>query len=156
MANAAAKKAAAARQSASASYLPIVVVSNACYLLLRFVYLRNSTTAMHCIVAALLVALSFAAYRGILEDHANTIPGGGGGKGRVRVPGGPSDNALAGGASLDLLGLVVLIQYGTVFVSEKMHWLLLLLPVWAIWNLYSNFLGGSTKITGGRGGGGKR
>jgi len=87
-------------------------------------------TVSRCVAAAFLVALSFVSYKGILEDHANTIPRGKG-----------SSNALAGGASLDLLGLVVVTQYGTVFVSEKLYWLLVLVPLWAGWNIYNTFFG---------------
>ena len=83
-----------------------------------------------------LVGLSFVSYKGILEDHANTIPKG---KGK--------SEALAGGASLDLLGLVVVTQYGTVLISEKMYWLLIVIPIWGVWKIYSIFFaskGGSS------------
>lgn len=117
-----------ARQAASTSYFPIVVALNSGYLFLRLVYQWSSVTVSRCVAAAILVALSFVSYKGILEDHAITIPKGKG-----------SSNALAGGASLDLLGLVVVIQYGTVFVSEKLHWLLVLVPLWAGWSIYTTF-----------------
>lgn len=39
--------------------------------------------------------------------------------------------ALAGGASLDLLGLVIVIQYGTILVSNKFYWLLVVIPMYA-------------------------
>ena len=117
-----------ARQAASTSYFPIVVALNSGYLFLRLVYQWSSVTVSRCVAAAILVALSYVSYKGILEDHANTIPKGKG-----------SSNALAGGASLDLLGLVVVIQYGTVFVSEKLHWLFVLVPLWAGWNIYTTF-----------------
>ncbi len=71
-------------------------------------------------------------YKGIVEDHANTIPKGKGGTGE----------ALAGGASLDLLGLVSVVQYGSVLASTKMYWLLVLIPIWGAWKLYSIFKGG--------------
>lgn len=78
-----------------------------------------------------LVGLSFISYKGILEDHANTIS-----KSKT-------SDALAGGASLDLLGIVVVIQYGTVFISEKLYWLLGVIPIGAGWKIYSTFFGGS-------------
>ena len=117
-----------ARQAASLSYFPIVAALNSGYLFLRLVYQWSSVTVSRCVAAAFLVALSFFAYKGILEDHANTIPKGKG-----------SSNALAGGASLDLLGLVVVIQFGTAFVSEKIYWLLIFVPLWAGWNIYATF-----------------
>jgi hypothetical protein len=70
-------------------------------------------------------------YKGILDDHAKTISKG---KGR-------SGEALAGGASLDLLGLVSIVQYGSVFVSTKIYWLLVLIPLWGGWKLYCIFKG---------------
>jgi hypothetical protein len=43
---------------------------------------------------------------------------------------------------LDLLGLVSVVQYGSVFVSTKIYWLLLLIPIWGGWKLYSIMKGG--------------
>ena len=92
------------------------------------------------VITASLVGLSYISYKGILEDHANTIP-----KGK-----GKSD-ALAGGASLDLLGLVTVVQYGTVLFSEKIYWLLVIIPLWGGWKLYTTFFGGGSKVGGNNG-----
>lgn len=54
---------------------------------------------------------------------------------------------MAGGVSLDLLGLVVIVQYGTIFVTTKIYWLLLIIPIWGCYKLYTTFFGG------GKGGG---
>jgi len=90
-----------------------------------------------------LVSLSVFSYWGILEDHANVnMPKG------TKKGGNSSSDALAGGALLDLLGLVVVIQYGSVFVSEKVYWLLLLIPLRAGWKVYSTFFGSSSKQAG--------
>jgi len=48
---------------------------------------------------------------------------------------------------LDLLGLVVIVQYGTIFISTKLYWLLLIIPIWGCYKLYTTFFGG------GKGGG---
>lgn len=128
MANAAAKKSAAAREAAASSYLPIVAALNLGYIFLRLVYQWNSVTISHALATIVLVGLSFISYKGILEDHANTISKGKG-----------NSEALAGGVSLDLLGLVVVVQYGTIFISEKMYWLLAVIPLWGGWKIYSIF-----------------
>lgn len=124
MANASAKKAAAARRAAAATYFPIVLALNLGYTFLRLVYLRDSVTVYNCVVAAALVALSCVSYQGILADHAHPS-----------VKGGNSD-ALAGGASLDLLGLVTLVQYGTLLINDKLYWALAAIPLWGGWKLY--------------------
>jgi hypothetical protein len=81
-------------------------------------------------MAAVLVSLSGFAYKGILEDHANTTSNG---------------EALKGGLSLDLLGLVVLVQFGS-FVSSYFYWLLGLVPIVGGYKLYSTFKGGKESI----------
>ncbi|KAL3759579.1 hypothetical protein ACHAWU_000878 [Discostella pseudostelligera] len=135
MANAAAKKAEAARQAASTSYLPIIIAINAGYLFLRLIYQRNLLSVTHLLATLFFVVLSFISYKGILEDHANTIP-----KGKSSTSSGAE--ALAGGASLDLLGLVSVVQYGSVLLSTKIYWLLVLIPIWGGWKLYSIMKGG--------------
>mmetsp|Transcript_7248 Transcript_7248/g.18014 ORF Transcript_7248/g.18014 Transcript_7248/m.18014 type:complete len:176 (-) Transcript_7248:197-724(-) len=137
MANAAAKKAAAARQAAAATYFPIVAALNLGYLFLRLVYQWSSITASHAGATIALVGLSCISYKGILEDHANPIPKGDG-----------KSEALAGGASLDLLGLVVVMQYGTVFISDRLYWLLVVLPLWGVWKIYSTFFGSKGGVGG--------
>jgi hypothetical protein len=121
-----------ARQAASSSYFPIIVAINGGYLFLRLVYQRSLISVTHLLATIVLLILSSVSYKGIVEDHANTIP-----KGKVGA-----GEALAGGASLDLLGLVSMVQYGSVFVSTKMYWLLVLIPIWGAWKLYSIFKGG--------------
>ena len=120
-----------ARQAASSSYLPIILVINGIYLFLRVIYQQSLISAGHLVATIILVILSVVSYKGILDDHANTISKGKGGSGE----------ALAGGASLDLLGLVSIVQYGSVFVSTKIYWLLVLIPLWGGWKLYCIFKG---------------
>ena len=131
-----------AKQSAATTYFPIVLAINAVYLFLRFIYQRNSITILHTLITIGLVSLSYISYKGILEDHANTIPS----------KGNKSD-ALAGGVSLDLLGLVLIVQYGTIFISTKLYWLLLIIPIWGCYKLYTTFFGGKGGGLGGLMGG---
>ena len=60
-----------------------------------------------------------------------------------------------GGAALDYLAVVVVIQFGSLY-SSKFYWLLLLIPVWGAWTLYQTFKGsgtaGSSGATGAGGG----
>ena len=72
--------------------------------------------------------LEYFAYVGILDNAANRNP---------------NDKSLVGGSSLDLLGLTVVIQFGTVLWSPKLFWLLLVVPVWGGWTMYSTMFGGS-------------
>ena len=130
-----------AREAAATTYFPLVVALNLGYVFLRIIYQWNTITVYHVVITASLVGLSYISYKGILEDHANTIP-----KGK-----GKSD-ALAGGASLDLLGLVTVVQYGTVLFSEKIYWLLVIIPLWGGWKLYTTFFGGGSKVGGGNDG----
>lgn len=120
-----------ARLEASSSYLPIILAINGIYLFLRLIYQRSLISVSHLVATIILVILSVVSYKGILDDHANTISKGKGGSGE----------ALAGGASLDLLGLVSIVQYGSVFVSTKFYWLLVLIPLWGGWKLYCIFKG---------------
>ena len=82
-----------ARESAASTYFPIVVGLNIGYLFLRIFLQWNSFTIYNGLATIVLIGLSCLSYKGILEDHANTIPGGGGGKS------GSNSKALAGGAS---------------------------------------------------------
>ncbi len=72
----------------------------------------------------------------ILDAHANNSS--------VSKKGEP----LAAGASLDLLGLVVLVQYGSCLISSKFYWLLLLIPSYGGWKLYRTFSSGLSGFAG--------
>lgn len=131
MANAAAKKAAQARAQAASTYFPIVMIVNAVYILL-FLGVKGLEDLPSIKEAAGIIAtwgLQYFAYGGILDNAANRNP---------------NDKSLVGGSSLDLLGLTVLIQFGTVLWSPKSYWLLLVAPVWGGWTLYSTFRGDSS------------
>jgi hypothetical protein len=83
-----------------------------------------------------MAGLQVYAYMGIL-DSAATAPSSG-----------KSEKALVGGASLDLLGLLMGVQFGSLLLSKRLYWLLLVLPIWGVYTLYKMFGGG-----GGGGGG---
>lgn len=129
MANAAAKKAAAARASTSSTYLPIVYIINAIYFGLRVVLRWSTFDRFQIAMSLILWILTFVAYRGIVEDSATN----------------QNSKSLAGGASLDLLGVVVLIQFGSVLWSDNFYWILAgPLPAWGVWRLYSTVKGMSS------------
>lgn len=86
-------------------------------------------------MAIILVGISCFAYKGILDDHANSTSGGGKGE------------ALAGGLSLDLLGLAIVIEFGS-FMSDYFYWLLGVIPVVGFYKLYTAFQGGKKAVGG--------
>ena len=117
-----------AQAAASQTYRPLLLGTNAVYLLLCLGNNWEATMALWgAIGVLLLLGLQFYAYVGILDDAANSA--------------GHADKnkALVGGASLDLLGLTWVVQFGTVLWSSKFYWLLAILPPWAGYKLYSTF-----------------
>lgn len=122
-----------ARGAAAKTYLPIVASTNILYLFLRLVYYKSSLTTYHITMAILLIAISSLAYKGILDDHANSS--------------GSKGEALAGGLSLDLLGLAVLVQFGSL-ASDYFYWLLVSIPVVGMYKLYGAFKGGKDAVGG--------
>lgn len=147
MANAAAKKAKAARSSASSTYLPLVLGLNVFHLLLRLYSWDSFATFRNLSLHAVLLGLTAFAYRGILDGHADSS-----GRGRGR----DGDVALAGGASLDLLGLVVVVQFGSALISDGFYWLVTILPFWGAYTAWKMFKGAREGMmgNGGRGGAG--
>ena len=151
MANAAAKKAAQARAAASATYFPIVAGLNVIHLLIRlYQWDAFASSRSNIVLNALLIGLTAFAYKGILDDHAESAS-----KSTTKVVGGGKSNEkLAGGASLDLLGLVVLVQFGSALVSDKFYWILAILPFWGAYKIYQMVYGAKNLMGGGNGGGG--
>lgn len=74
-----------------------------------------------------LVGLSYVSYKGVVENHGNHDF---------------KSDALAGGAFLDMMGLVSVVQFGSVLLSDKFYWLLLLIPIVGGWKIYSSVKGG--------------
>mmetsp|Transcript_33666 Transcript_33666/g.49885 ORF Transcript_33666/g.49885 Transcript_33666/m.49885 type:complete len:168 (+) Transcript_33666:78-581(+) len=139
MAGAAAKKAAAARAAAKATYQPLLIGVNAAFLLWQIVYAKATIWSVLGIAASM--GLSYVAYSGILteaETHKT------------------NSKDLAGGIYLDLLGLVMLVQVGTCLVSSYFYALLLLVPVVGGWKLYKTFRGAQNSLSGGSSSGGSK
>mmetsp|Transcript_55610 Transcript_55610/g.134816 ORF Transcript_55610/g.134816 Transcript_55610/m.134816 type:complete len:137 (-) Transcript_55610:106-516(-) len=80
--------------------------------------------------------LQYFAYVGILEHAANNATG-------------SKNKDLVGGVHLDLLGLTMAVQYLSVLHSRKWFYLLLVVPVYALWSLYNMYKGGASGILGG-------
>ena len=126
-----------ARGAAANTYFPIVAGVNLFYLFLRIIYYKNSLTVFRGSMSLILVGISCFAYKGILDDHANSAGSGVVGKGE----------ALAGGLSLDLLGLTVLVQFGSL-ASDYCYTLLTLIPIFGGYKLYKTFKGDSGSSSG--------
>ena len=122
-----------ARASAKATYFPIVVGWNLLYVSVRVGYQWSTWTMVHMMASILLWILTFVSYNGILDQCENAH--------LLKKKGNTKDTQLEGGAWLDLLGLVVLIQFGTAFISSFFYWFLLILPIWGIYKLYQTFYG---------------
>ena len=124
MANASAKKAAAARASSSSTYFPIVALINCIYVLFRVILHWETYNKFQVSISILLWSLTIFAYQGILQDAAVNSS---------------NSKKLTGGEYLDLLGLVVVVQLGTVFISDTFVYLLIILPFWGGWKLYKMY-----------------
>ena len=142
MANQAAKKAAKAKQKASNTYKPILLFINAVY---TYGYVISrwddfSSRWSNIIGYVTLLALTWYAYISILDASSIATKSM---KGEYGLQN--ESQALAGGSSLDLLGLVVLVQFGTAFVSSAFYWLLICIPIFAAYKGYGfakGFMGG--------------
>ena len=124
-----------AQKSTSQWYVPLLGGINVIYVWLR-VWRRWSTwTWGHMCMSVVLWALTVVAYQGIVTDSASAMQSNKGAGNQQR---------LSGGASLDMLGIVLLVQFGSTLWSPRCYWLLLLIPVGFLWNLYNTFLKGNS------------
>jgi hypothetical protein len=111
-------------------YLPLLGAVNVIYLLVRWLSVGMAVPAWSEALGLISIfGLQAFAYVGILENSANRSS---------------KDKSLVGGASLDILGLTILIQFLALLWTPKCYWLLLGLPVWGLYFLYKTFRGGST------------
>jgi hypothetical protein len=91
-----------------------------------------------------LIGLNYVAYQGILSDAAETST-------HRR----DATTTLAGGMYLDLMGLVWVIQFGTaVLGATKFYYLLLLIPAFGAWKLYTTIVGVTKEMSASTGTGG--
>lgn len=117
MANAAAKKAAAAKKETSSIFLPVIVILNLLHILLLCV--KSSVLSKGRIALTILELVgTYIAYQGILQDAEV-------GK-LTRNKNNSSD--MPGGLYLDVLGLILFVQYGSIFIGGLLNWLLLIAP----------------------------
>ena len=118
MANAAAKKAAAAKKETSSIFLPVIVILNLIHILL--LYVKSSVVLSKGRIALTVLELigTYISYQGILQDAEV-------GK-LTRNKNNSSD--MPGGVYLDVLGLILFVQYGSIFIGSFINWLLLIAP----------------------------
>jgi hypothetical protein len=98
------------------------------YVLLRAANWQQAIHAWQLVGSITLWILQYVSYQGILDD-ASTFSSNNNG------------DALAGGKYLDLLGLTIVIQFGTALWSNKFYWLLCIIPPVGLWTLYSTLKG---------------
>jgi hypothetical protein len=97
----------------AAFYLPFLLVVNLLYFALRFYMFGGSLLSPKTnwfwdfVAVSTCLVLQYFAYQGILEHAAVTLPNS------------KNKNDLVGGSSLDLLGITLLIQYGTVITGSR-------------------------------------
>mmetsp|Transcript_34055 Transcript_34055/g.80155 ORF Transcript_34055/g.80155 Transcript_34055/m.80155 type:complete len:172 (+) Transcript_34055:157-672(+) len=133
MANAAAKKAAAAKQDAAKAYMPILVIANIIYVVLMLgttdsiPYGGTKWGIFGMIVTWIMQAY---AYVGILESSAIAA-------GKIK-----NNKDLAGGANLDLLAVTILVQFLSVLHSTRWFGVTVFgVPIITAYKLYQAFYG---------------
>mmetsp|Transcript_9040 Transcript_9040/g.13276 ORF Transcript_9040/g.13276 Transcript_9040/m.13276 type:complete len:166 (+) Transcript_9040:41-538(+) len=115
MANAAAKKALAAKQQTNSTYFPVLLVLNIIHLSLHAFVSTGGFTARRIVVTITQWILTYLSFQGIVHDaQLGKLTGGG--------------KKLTGGAWLDLLGVIVVSQFGYFMFGSVMDWLLIILP----------------------------
>jgi hypothetical protein len=116
-----------ARSAAAGFYRPFLAAINAVYLVLRWTLMGFQVSWSELVLLVCIGGLELYAYIGIMDSAANQSS---------------TDKSLAGGASLDLLGFTLVVQFGSILLTSKFYWLLVGLPFWAAWSLYTMFGGG--------------
>ena len=127
MANAAAKKEAAAKKGATNLYFPLILSLNLIHLFLIYTLSSQSFTKTRIFITSIEWAGTYIAYQGILNDAevgklTRERSSGSGSKG------GDNNAPLAGGIYLDVLGLIVCVQFGSIFIGSFIDWLLIVAP----------------------------
>lgn len=129
-----------AKAQVAAFYRPLLFVVNAMYVALRFWGwwrqqqqqrpLLSLTLLWSEGVPLLAVAfLQWYAYTGILASASSRKAG-------------DNTTSLVGGSNLDLLAMTILVQYGSLFWTRKLYYLLLAAPIFWMYSLYATFFGG--------------
>jgi len=114
------------------------------YLLLRYYWLGRSGVLSFSSLLVFVVfgALQYYSYVGILDAHAVAATTATNASAAKQTSSSSSSssrnsNALIGGHALDIFGLTVVVQYGSLLVSTKFYYLLAILPLWGAWTLYN-------------------
>ena len=147
-----------AQASAQAVYRPLFLGNTVLYLLLRYSWWgRSGLISLSSLVVFLVLgALQYYSYVGILDAHAvaatvTTASVKQTSSNSQNSSNSSSNNALIGGHALDIWGLTVVVQYGSLFFSAKFYYLLAILPLWGAWTLYAMVRGsrhtGTTRET---------
>jgi hypothetical protein len=117
MANAAAKKAAAAKRGTSSTFLPLIMIANVIHLIL--LYSLSSDISKKRMVLTIIEWLgTYISYQGILQDAE---------VGKLTRDKNQKKN-IPGGIYLDILGLIVFVQFGAIFIGSFINWILLIAP----------------------------
>ena len=131
-----------AKSSTAGIYKPLLLGSNALYILLLIVWNQPSSWGISFILGMLITwGLQIYSYLGILDHAANVNIGN---KKKGSSGGNNNKNDLIGGINLDLLALTVVVQYGTALHSSKWYWLILIVPIYGGWSLYQTYYGSSS------------
>jgi len=141
MANAAAKKAAAARQTATSIYQPILLILEAVYAYFRMIRHWETWTIRPILITCLFWIMTYFCYQGILLDHENRVSMTSAKTLDNKNRNNKHPTQLAGGIYLDILALVLLIQFGSLW-KEQVLWFILIFPIWGVYSLYQTFLKG--------------
>jgi hypothetical protein len=144
-----------AKGATEACYRPLLIITNLVYIILLLGLVvgrrqeQTSTAASSswlpygvwgCGSLAMTWGLQYYAYMGILEQSANHHNP----NKKKKGTNSRSNGNLVGGMYLDLLGLTLVIQFMSVLHSSKWFWLLLSVPLYGLYNLYTTFYGGSS------------
>ena len=110
-----------ARSATASTYTPLLIGINVVYILLRAAHWKEATQGWHIFGALILWILQYIAYKGILASSETFS----------------NSKDLVGGLYLDLLGLTVLVQFGTALWSSRVYYLLAVVPPVGLWKLYT-------------------
>lgn len=128
-----------AKDTAAQTYRPILLGINVIYLLLVFGLKKGdngASTSMlpygvwGCLGMLSAWGVQIYAYMGILEQSQNAKQ---------------KKGEIAGGVYLDYLGLSVAVQFLSVLHTTKWFWILVTIPAYALYSLYTTLYGGGGK-----------
>uniref|UniRef100_A0A7S1BTN3 Uncharacterized protein n=1 Tax=Corethron hystrix TaxID=216773 RepID=A0A7S1BTN3_9STRA len=134
MANAAFKKSQKAKAEAVATYRTPLLAINAIYVLYLFLRRRNTFTTTDVSATVIIWILTVYSYVGIVDDYglSASLPA---------MHNSGKVEKLRGGRSLDLLGLAVTIQVGSIVLGRKAYWMFLVFPAWGVWIVFGYLRG---------------